>query len=157
MRYLMLLAMAVNLTAIAPAKAPPSTRYDRAAAERYIRAASAEWASSVATNDASVLKRILAEDFVWVLDGRVIGKKQALVEAAAGPGPFLSNKLDYVHIRFFGDTAVAQGRETWRRSRGKVLHGSFIWTDTWVRRGGQWQVVASQDSVIPLEGATASE
>ena len=152
-----MLALTLGVAASAPAHPPQAARYDRAAAERYIRQASADWATSVATNDASVLKRILAEDFVWVLDGRVIGKKQALTEAAAGPGPFLSNKLDYVHIRFFGDTAVAQGRETWRRSRGKVLHGSFIWTDTWVRRGGQWQVVASQDDVIPLDGAASPE
>ena len=136
-----------------PAHPPQPAHYDRSVAERYIRQASADWASSVATNDSSVLKRILAADFIWVLDGRVIGKKQAVAEAAAGPGPFVSNKLDYVTIRFFGDTAVAQGRETWRRSRGKARHGSFIWTDTWVRRGGQWQIVASQDTVIPLEDA----
>ena len=153
-RWIMAMSLVLGFATSAIAHPPQPARYDRAAAERYIRQASADWASSVATNDASVLKRILAEDFVWVLDGRVIGKRQALAEAAAGPGPFLSNKLDYVNIRFFGDTAVAQGRETWRRSRGKVLHGSFIWTDTWVRRGGQWQVVASQDSVIPLDGAT---
>ena len=156
-RWILMICMALGVAASAPAQPPQSARYDQVAAERYIRQASADWASSVATNDASVLKRILAEDFVWVLDGRVIGKKQALAEAATGPGPFLSNKLDYVTIRFFGDTAVAQGRETWRRSRGKVLHGSFIWTDTWVRRGGQWQVVASQDSVIPLDGTATRE
>ena len=141
-RWMLLLALTLGVAASAPAHPPQAAHYDRVAAERYIRQASADWASSVATNDASVLKRILAEDFVWVLDGRVIGKRQAVAEAAAGPGPFLSNKLDYVHIRFFGDTAVAQGRETWRRSRGKMLNGSFIWTDTWVRRGGQWQIVA---------------
>lgn len=150
-RWIVMLGLSFVLAAPAAAQTPQSERYDRVAAERYIRQASADWASSVATNDASVIKRILAEDFVWVLDGRVIGKREAVAEAAAGPGPFLSNKLDYVNIRFFGDTAVAQGRETWRRSRGKVLHGSFIWTDTWVRRNGEWQVVASQDSVIPLD------
>lgn len=156
-RWILMMCLAFGGAVWAPAHPPRSARHDQAAAERYIRQASADWASSVATNDAAVLKRILAEDFVWVLDGRVIGKRQALAEAAAGPGPFLSNKLDYVHIRFFGDTAVAQGRETWRRSRGKVLHGSFIWTDTWLRRGGQWQIVASQDSVIPLDKADKAE
>lgn len=153
--WILLLALALGPAAVTPAKAPQGAGYDRAAAERYIRAASADWASSVATGDASVLKRILADDFVWVLDGRVLDKRQAVAEASAGPGPFLSNQLDYVHIRFFGDTAVAQGRETWRRSRGKLLHGSFIWTDVWVRRRGTWQIVASQDAVIPLDKAAA--
>jgi len=125
--------------------------YSHADAEAYIRQASADWATSVSTNDSSVLERILAEDFVWVLEGRLLNKAQAVAEAASGPGPFLSNTLDYVNIRFFGDTAVAQGRETWRKSRGAIRHGRFIWTDTWVRRNGCWQVVASQDSVIAVE------
>ena len=157
-RFLLMLCIALGMTAAAASARPRQPAgYDRAAAERYIRKVSADWASSVATSDATVLKRILADDFVWVLDERLLGKRQAVAEAAAGPGPFLSNKLDYVNVRFFGDTAVAQGRETWRRSRGKVRHGSFIWTDTWVRRGGHWQIVASQDSVIALDGAGKSK
>src|ERR1019366_6194180 len=34
-------------------------------------------------------------------------------DAEAGPGPFVSNHVDYVHVRFFGRTAVAQGSESW--------------------------------------------
>lgn len=146
-----LVAVLLIFSPAVPTRAQQPATYSQAEAEAYIRQASADWATSVATNDGSVLERILAEDFVWVLEGRVLNKTQAVADAAAGPGPFLSNSLDYVNIRFFGDTAVAQGRETWRRSRGPILHGRFIWTDTWVRRNGRWQVVASQDTVIPVE------
>lgn len=117
-------------------------------AERYIRKSEEEWAKSVASNDASVVRRILAEDFVWVLDGRVLNKKTAVAEAASGPGAFLSNKADYVHIRFFGRTAVAQGSETWVKTGGR--RGQFIWTDTWVNRDGCWQIVNAQDTVVAL-------
>ena len=120
----------------------------QAAAENYIRKSEEEWAASVATNDASVVRRILADDFVWVLDGRVLDKKTAVAEAATGPGSFLSNKADYVHVRFFGDTAVAQGSETWAKRGGRL--GKFIWTDTWVNRGRCWQIVNAQDTVVPL-------
>jgi len=116
--------------------------------ERYIVESEDAWAKSVATNDASVVKRILADDFIWVLDGRVVDKKVAVEWAAAGPGPFLSNKPDYVHVRFFGDTAVAQGSETWTKKGGK--RGKFVWTDTWVKRAGCWQIVNAQDTVVPL-------
>src|SRR6185437_2984457 len=27
-----------------------------------------------------------------------------------------------------------------------------VWTDTWIKRHGQWQVVAAQDNVIPCKG-----
>src|ERR1700730_14141443 len=70
-------------------------------AEAYIKAGEAAWAESVATNDASVVKRISADDCVWVLDGRVVDKATAVAEAAAGPGDFLWNPLDYAHVRFF--------------------------------------------------------
>ena len=140
-----------RLDSPAPSAQAQLAAYSQTEAECYIRQASADWATSVATNDSSVLERILADDFVWVLEGRILNKAQAVAEAAAGPGPFLSNTLDYVNIRFFGDTALAQGRETWRRRSGPVRHGRFIWTDTWLRRNGTWQVVASQDSAIPVE------
>ena len=95
-----------------------------------------------------MVKRILADDVVWVLDGKVIGKAQAVMAAANGPYDFLSNHLDYAHVRFFGDVAVVQGSETWTRKGGRKGH--FVWTDTWVRRNGQWQIVAAEDVSVPL-------
>lgn len=120
----------------------------KAAVERYIVASEEAWAKSVATNDASVVKRILADDFIWVLDGRLVDKKTAVREAGEGPGSFVSNEPDYVHVRFFGDTAVAQGSETWTRKNGR--RGKFVWTDTWVKRADCWQIVNAQDTVVPL-------
>jgi hypothetical protein len=54
-----------------------------------------------------------------------------------------------VKVRFFGDTAVAQGSESWERRTGKPRLGRFVWTDTWVRRNGHWQIVAAEDLIIP--------
>jgi ketosteroid isomerase-like protein len=138
---------AIGLRAEAPVCPAPrlATQQD---VERYIVASEDAWAKSVATNDASVVQRILADDFVWVLDGKVVDKKTAAKWAAEGPGDFLSNDPDYVHVRFFGDTAVAQGSETWTKKGGK--RGKFVWTDTWVKRGNCWQIVNAQDTVVPL-------
>jgi hypothetical protein len=116
--------------------------------ERYIVESEDAWAKSVATKDASVVKRILADDFIWVLDGRVVDKRTAVKWAEAGPGEFLSNDPDYVHVRFFGNTAVAQGSETWTKKGGE--RGKFVWTDTWVKRADCWQIVNAQDTVEPL-------
>lgn len=124
--------------------------YSRSDAERYIKGSEAAWAASVATNDASVVKRILADDVVWVLDGRIIHKAQAVAEATHAADYFVYDHLEYANVRFFGDVAVVQGSENWMRKGGKK--GRFVWTDTWVRRNGQWQVVAAEDvSVSPPE------
>jgi ketosteroid isomerase-like protein len=142
LRSLVLVAGAVGI-------AQAGDTYSQTEAERYIKDSEAAWAASVATNDASVVKRILADDFVWVLDGEVLDKTRAVSDAEKGPGDFLSNHLDYAHVRFFGDTAIAQGSETWTRKGG--LKGHFVWTDTWLRRHGQWQIVAAEDVSVPIK------
>ena len=118
------------VVAFATCTAQTTVSYSQSEAEQYIRSSEAAWAESVATNDASVVERILAEDCVWVLDGRITTKSQAIAEAKNGPGDFLSNHLDYAHVRFFGDTAVVQGSEIWTRKGGRK--GRFVWTDTWL-------------------------
>ena len=122
--------------------------YSRADAEKYIRDSTSAWAESVATNDASVVKRILADDFVWVREGEVLDKSSAVTGAQQGPGDYVSSHLDYANVRFFGDTAVVQGGETWSRKGGRSGHCVFI--DTWVRRDGIWQIVAAVDLSVPV-------
>ena len=129
--------------------ASASDRYSPAIAERYIEASEAAWAESLSTNDASVVQRILASDFVWVLDGEVWNKARAVADAKAGPGDFLSDHLNYAHVRFFGNTAVVQGMETWTRKGARK--GRFVWTDTWVLRDGQWQIVQAEDITVPVK------
>ena len=139
--------IAVLVVAAGIAKAQET--YSKAEAERYIKDSEAAWAASVATNDASVVKRILAEDCVWVLDGEIFTKARAVSDAESGPGNFVSNHLEYANVRFFGDMAVVQGSETWTLKSGKK--GRFIWTDTWLRRNGRWQIVAAEDVSVAIK------
>jgi ketosteroid isomerase-like protein len=112
-----------------------------------------QWAESVATNDSSVVERILADDFIWIApDGTRWSKAQVVADARKGPGDFTSNHLEEVTVRFFGDTAVAQGSESWTRSSSTQRTGRFVWTDTWIRRDGRWQIVAAED-LIPTQAS----
>ena len=121
---------------------------DRTRDKAYIRQAESEWAESVVTNDVTVLERILADDFVGVdVDGSHYSKAAAIKDYRTKPSEFVSNHLNEVEVRFYGDAAVAQGSEGWKKKDGTT--GKFVWTDTWVRRDGKWQVVAAED-LIPL-------
>ena len=60
-------------------------------------------------------------------------------------------RLDDAELRFFGpDVAVMYGSE----SKTVVLEDSkterrcLVWTDTWMRRDGKWQIIAVQDNRI---------
>jgi hypothetical protein len=117
--------------------------------ERYIRESERLWAESVATGDTSALERILADDMVGVqTNGNFYDKAKEIADTHNGPKFYISNHLNEVKIRFFGDnTAVAQGSESWVRRSGTPSRGRFVWTDTWIRRNGKWQIVAAEDLI----------
>jgi hypothetical protein len=64
-------------------------------------------------------------------------------------GNTISNHVNEVKVRFFGETAVAQGSETWEKRNGQLKRGTYVWTDTWVRRNDSWQIVAAEDLLLP--------
>jgi ketosteroid isomerase-like protein len=141
-----LIALAL-ICAIWAARAQQS---NTAEAERYIRESESQWAESVANGDASVVERILADDFLGVdPDGNLYEKARMVADTREAPKEFISNHLNDVKVRFFGDTAVAQGNESWVRRTVAPLNGRFVWTDTWLHRNGKWQIVASEDLIVP--------
>jgi hypothetical protein len=105
-----------------------------------------DWTQSFVTMDVATNERIVAEDFLGTEpDGKRSKKADMLAEVKTGDA-LVSNHLneDDLTIRFYGETAVVNGSESWKRkSDGKT--GRWIWTDVFVKRNGKWQVVASQD------------
>jgi hypothetical protein len=105
-----------------------------------------DWTQSFVTMDVAANERIVADDFLGTEpDGKRIKKADLIAEVKAGEA-LASNLLneDDVTIRLYGQTAVVNGSESWKRKPdGKT--GRFIWTDIFVKRNGNWQVVASQD------------
>jgi len=82
---------------------------------------------------------------------RLYDKAKMISETREGQKFFASNHLNEVKIRFYGDTAVAQGSESWERRTGE--RGRFVWTDTWIHRNGRWEIVAAEDLTVS-ENAT---
>ncbi len=122
----------------------------RAEAERYIIESEHQWAESIASGETAAVERFLAEDFVGVdTDGSFYDKAKAISDSREGPKEFISNHANDVKVRFYGDAAVAQGSESWVRRSGSPLRGRFVWTDTWIKRNGRWQVVAAEDLITP--------
>jgi len=147
-RIPMILAFLLLVTSLAHVQTSGDYASDRA----YIRQAESDWAESVVTNDVSVLERILADDFVGVdIDGSHYSKADAIKDFRTKPSGFISNHLNEVETRFYGDAAVAQGNESWKKKDGTL--GKFVWTDTWIKRNGKWQIVAAED-LVPLVAPT---
>ena len=94
------------------------------------------------------LEDIIADDFQGTApSGRRYGKKDAISTPDTPPGH--DCRLGDVTVHFFGDsTAVVYGSESSMQNdnHGKAHKRCLIWTDTWLKRSGHWQIVAAQDS-----------
>lgn len=128
-----------------------SPKIDYKKAEDYIRESEKQWAESVASGDTSVIQRILADDFIGVdPQGNQYNKQTMVHETATAPQYFLSNHLNGVKIRFYGNFAIAQGDETWVK-RSDSSTARFVWTDTWIYRNHVWEILAAEDLIAPIK------
>lgn len=122
----------------AGAQAPASRPADSA----FIARAESDWAESMATNDVNVLERLLADDFVETAsDGTRMFKADVIAWYRTHDSEFVSNHVGDFWIRISGDVAITQGTENWKNKNGAT--GKYVWTDTWAKRDGKWQCVAS--------------
>jgi hypothetical protein len=118
---------------------------------RFIVAAEAKWANSACSPQPD-LKDVIADDFQGTSpSGRRYGKEDAITSDTKS----LSRdcQLGEVKVRFFGDSiAIAYGAESAVKAKdGKETKHCLIWTDTWLKRAGKWQIVAAQDTNIPCK------
>ena len=107
-------------------------------------------AAAWVAGDRSLHERVLADDWS-VIDatGRVLSKAEMLEEAFSGDREITSGKIDEISVRPFGDLAVVTGRTRIAgRLRGADMEVALRFTDVFARRGGDWQVVASQATLL---------
>jgi hypothetical protein len=119
-------------------------------AVKFIKAAEGKWAS-LACSPQPDLKAVIADDFQGTSpSGRRYGKDEAITTDTKS----LSRdcQLGEVKVRFFGDSiAIAYGAESWigKANDRKDTKRCQVWTDTWLKREGKWQIVAAQDTILP--------
>jgi ketosteroid isomerase-like protein len=64
-------------------------------------------------------------------------------------------ELSDMTVHVYGNTAVAAGANNLHGTyKGQDISGKYRFTDTWVKRNGKWQVVAS--AVEPVGGPDAA-
>jgi uncharacterized protein (TIGR02246 family) len=122
-------------------------------AEAEVRKLERQWLDAYEKRDAGAMDRIVADDFAITFpDGSVQTKAQLMAgirqppkEGAAAPRFF----TDDVRARAYGDTVVLTGTVVTERTRGgKAIREAARYTDTYVKRDGKWQVVASHLSNV---------
>jgi hypothetical protein len=118
------------------------------ATAKYITDMERKWAEGVCA-DNGVVANLLAEDFQGTsTKGARFTKSDELKDEKSARSAHDCG-LDEAKVHFFGDNmAVVYGREhaigkDKAHPEAKVCQ---VWTDTWLKREGKWQIVASHDN-----------
>ena len=106
--------------------------------------------------DKAALARMLTEDFIFTNDEGRIQDKADYIKYAVETMKIESYSMNELATRVAGSAGVVTGRCAGKFTvNGRAAHTEVRFTDTFVKRGGRWQLLASQDTRIPQPGANS--
>jgi len=114
-----------------------------------VRSLELKWTESYKQRNIEILSSLLADDIViTVEDGNTYSKAGYISHSADANVRVQVAELSDLKVRVHGDTAIVTGAYHERgESHGKPYEYHDRLTDTWMKIGGRWQVVASHYSV----------
>lgn len=118
-------------------------------AEQEVRKLERQWLDAYEKRDVAAMEKILAPDFIATFpNGSRQTKPQVMKfigqpRRPGSPSPKFSSEDVQAHI--YGDTVVLTGTLTtlWPGPNNTSMKQEARYTDTYVKRGGAWQVVSS--------------
>jgi ketosteroid isomerase-like protein len=110
------------------------------------------WEAAVAKHDYAAVEGMIAADFTGVsAKNKFIGRSEMLGEFKGDKDTYKSAKNERLNLKMYGNNvAIVTGRarETGTGKDGKAFDRTYLFTDTWMMRGGKWQCIASQITKI---------
>ena len=148
-RSLIVTAAIVALSSSAPAQQPKAASA-RAPDERAVLDLEEAWARAVVKRDAATFKRLLAPGFVYTEDARIQTGDELTRDIVSGTDTVTEARNEEIRTHTFGNTMIVTGWLIMRgRSGGTPFERRYRFTDTWLKRNGQWRIIAAQDYLIP--------
>jgi hypothetical protein len=99
------------------------------------------------------LKDVIADDYEGTAPGgERTNKASALADSPNWPAK--DCQLGPVKVHFFNESvAMVYGSESTVRTAkdGKAAKRCLVWTDTWLKRAGAWQIIAAQDTEVKCQ------
>ncbi len=126
-----------------------------------IRAQEVAWEQAFRTGNTAFLQSLLAPEFrlMRAENGRIIATSRAQWFDNLASYIFHEFEARVVDVAADGDTAVATVTGRWKvgmQGRAGTRDEGFILSDTFVKRGGAWQVLYRHSTPYPLPPAAAA-
>lgn len=155
MRRIITLVVITTVTSLAIGQAVDEQVTNRSSAEQELVELDRNFIDAYIRNDTAFMETILSDEVTIInTEGKVLSKDEAL-KVRFGPSPGVtydvSNPVDEVSVRLYGDTAVVTGRTTLKAThKGKTYTILGRYTRVYVKLRGHWRVVAFHSNNISI-------
>jgi len=121
-----------------------------ASAEEELKKLETDRAAAVVKGDVATLEKQTSDDYTLInMNGQMSDKSQMVSAFKSGQTKLTSDELSDMKVRVYGNTAVITGKADVKGTLGgKDATGQIMFTRVYVKKGGQWQSVAFQQTRV---------
>ncbi|HEV2728591.1 MAG TPA: nuclear transport factor 2 family protein [Terriglobales bacterium] len=107
-------------------------------------------AAAAVKGDAATLEKQTSDDYTFInVYGQMSDKSQMVNNFKTGQTKLTSDEISDMKVRVYGNTAVVTGKaDVAGTMAGKDTKGQIMFTRVWVKKGGSWQSVAFQQTLV---------
>jgi ketosteroid isomerase-like protein len=118
--------------------------------EKTITDLETQWSAAAKAGDADKFAALYADDLTDIdPQGKLNTKASDIADVKSGKLKFTEITNSEMKVRDYGNTAIATGVSAVKGTYdGKDISGNYRFTDVWNKRGGKWQIVATQVTKI---------
>jgi ketosteroid isomerase-like protein len=139
-------------TTPAPVKTTPSARGKKMSVSATLKDNETRWSAAIAKHDTATIESMVAPDFIGVNSkGNVQNRRAMLAEVKSNKDTYSSTKAEKLDVHMYGAgvaVVVGMANEKGTGKDGKAFDRTYRFTDTWMERGGNWQCIASQVTLV---------
>jgi ketosteroid isomerase-like protein len=139
-------------TTPAPVKTTPSARGKKMSVSATLKDNETRWSAAIAKHDTTTIESMVAPDFIGVNSkGKVQNRRAMLAEVKSNKDTYSSTKAEKLDVHMYGTgvaVVVGVANEKGTGKDGKAFDRTYRFTDTWMDRGGNWQCIASQVTLV---------
>ena len=109
-----------------------------------------ERAAAAVKGDAATLEKQTSDDYTFInMNGQMSDKSQMVNAFKTGQTKLTSDDVSDMKVRVYGNTAVITGKADVKGTLGgKDVDGQIMFTRVYVKKGGNWQSVAFQQTRV---------
>ena len=118
--------------------------------EEQLKKLETDRAAAVVKGDVATLEQQTSDDYTLInMNGQMSGKAQMVNTFKTGQTKLTTDELSDIKVRVYGNTAVITGKADIKGTfGGKDVAGQIMYTRVFVKKGGQWQAVALQQTRV---------